>query len=233
MAARSSRTRSSAAARRGARRTERSLEAFRDALERSVTISSDRLQEIVDDSVKRGRMTRKDANELVFKVVSRGRRYRRDLLRDVERLLEQARRQATTAAGKAGRAARDVADQPMKRADALRRRAGVGTSFPITAYDQLTATQVRSRLAKLGQAELRKVRSYEQKNKARKGILSEIERRLDGGKPARRSTARPKTATKRAASRSTAASRARSASRNGAKSRGGTSKRGGSTRRAS
>ena len=34
--------------------TDKSVEAFRDALERSVTLSRDRLQEVVDDAVKRG-----------------------------------------------------------------------------------------------------------------------------------------------------------------------------------
>lgn len=184
--------------RRDASRADKSVEAFRNALERSVTISRDRLQEIVDDSVKRGRMTPRDANELVSKVVDRGRRYRRNLLRDLEGLLEQARRQAATAAGRAGRAARDAADQPMRRADALRRRAGVGTSFPITAYDQLTAAQVRSRLSGLDPAELRKVRTYEQRNKARRGVIGEIDRRLDGGRPARRGTRRRTGAARRA-----------------------------------
>jgi polyhydroxyalkanoate synthesis regulator phasin len=137
-------------------RADKSVDAFRDALERSVTISRDRLQEIVDDSVKRGRMTRRDANDLVSKVVDRGKRYHSDLLRDLERLLEQ----------------------PLRRADEFRRRAGVGPTFPITAYDRLTAIQVKARLSKLTPADLRKVRTYEQRNKARKGVLSEIDRRL-------------------------------------------------------
>src|SRR5688500_13668007 len=47
---------------RAADRGDKSVEAFRDALERSVTLSRDRIQEIVNDAVKRGRMTRKDAN---------------------------------------------------------------------------------------------------------------------------------------------------------------------------
>src|SRR6266496_3991784 len=50
-------------------RADKSVEAFRDALERSVTLSRDRLQDVVDDAVKRGRMTRDDANELVSSLV--------------------------------------------------------------------------------------------------------------------------------------------------------------------
>src|SRR6266849_5433244 len=77
-------------------RADKSVQAFRDALERSVTISRDRLQEVVDDAVERGRMTRSDANELVSRLVTRGRQYTDDLLRDLERLLEQARRELDT-----------------------------------------------------------------------------------------------------------------------------------------
>ena len=49
---------------------------------------------------------------------------------------------------------------------------------PITAYDALTAAQVKSRLADLSKAELRKVRTQEKDGKARKSILADIEKRL-------------------------------------------------------
>jgi polyhydroxyalkanoate synthesis regulator phasin len=170
-------------------RSDKSVEAFRDALERSVTLSRDRLQEVVDDAVKRGRITRGDANELVSSLVTRGRQYTDDLVKQLERLLDQAvqgldtrvapaRRRATAAAGRAARAARDAADEPLARADRIRRRAGVTTGGPITAYDQLTANQVKSRLRDLSPQELRQVRAREKRGKARKGVLDEIERRL-------------------------------------------------------
>jgi polyhydroxyalkanoate synthesis regulator phasin len=146
--------------------TDKSVKAFRDALEQSVTLSRDRIQEVVDDAVKRGRMTRADANDLVSSLVTRGRKQSDTLLKDLEKLL-----------GQAARAARDVADRPLAEADRIRRRAG-GPGFPISAYDQLTAVQVRKRLADLSKPELRKVRTREQQGKARKSVLSEIERRL-------------------------------------------------------
>jgi polyhydroxyalkanoate synthesis regulator phasin len=188
----SARSRSTASSARATTGTDKSVEAFRDALERSVTLSRDRLQEVVDDAVKRGRMTRDDANELVSNLITRGRQYSDDLVKELERLLEQARREfdtrtgtarrrATVAAGKAARAARDAADAPLARADQLRRRAGVSAGGPITAYDQLTANQVKARLADLSPAELRRVRAREQRGKARKGVLAEIDRRLQSG----------------------------------------------------
>jgi hypothetical protein len=133
-------------------------------------------------------MTRADANELVSNIVSRGRKATDDLMRDLEKLLEQARkevesrtsparRQARTAAGRVGRAARDAADRPLAEADRLRRRTKA-PGPPITGYDQLTASQIKSRLKDLTKADLRKVRTQENRGKARKGILDDIEARL-------------------------------------------------------
>jgi polyhydroxyalkanoate synthesis regulator phasin len=164
------------------------LERSRDALERSVTLSRDRIQEVMDDAVERGRMTRSDANEVVSRLVSRSRQYTDDLVKELERLLDQARREfetrakparrrATQEAGRAARAMRDAADAPLAQADRLRRRARV-PGFPITGYDALTASQVRSRLTELSAAELRKVRTQEKRGKARKSVLQDIEARL-------------------------------------------------------
>jgi hypothetical protein len=72
-------------------RPDKSVQAFREALEKSVMLSRDRLQEVVDDAVSRGRITRDDANELVSRLVARGRQQTDSLLRDLERLLGQAR----------------------------------------------------------------------------------------------------------------------------------------------
>ncbi len=176
------------------------MQAFRDALERSVTLSRDRIQEVVDDAVKRGRMTRSDANELVSKLVSRSRKSTDELIRDLEKLLKQARKetetrtskarrelesrgtstrkQATRAAERVGRAARDAADKPLAGADRVRRRAGA-PGPPITGYDQLTAAQVKSRLKDMNKADLRKVRTQEKRGKARKGVLDSIESQLE------------------------------------------------------
>jgi polyhydroxyalkanoate synthesis regulator phasin len=203
-------SRAGAASRRrasaSAGRSDKSVQAFRDALERSrsalesnVTVPRERIQEVVDDAVKRGRMTRSDANELVSKLVSRSRKATDDLMRDLEKLLDQARKevesratkarkelesrsastrkQAKRAGEKAARAARDAADRPLAEADKLRRRAGA-PGPAITGYEQLTAPQVKSRLKDLNKAELRKVRTQEKRGKARKSILDTIDARL-------------------------------------------------------
>jgi hypothetical protein len=63
-------------------------------------------------------------------------------------------------------------------ADRARRVAGVGSSFPITGYDNLTAAQVQDRLDTLNAAELRQVRDYERRNANRKTVLGAIESKL-------------------------------------------------------
>jgi hypothetical protein len=82
------------------------------------------------------------------------------------------------AAGRAGRVARDAADRPLAEADRLRRRTGLPARFPITAYNQLTAAQVKSRLGDLSPADLRKVRAYETRNQNRKGVVTAIDKKL-------------------------------------------------------
>jgi polyhydroxyalkanoate synthesis regulator phasin len=191
-------------------RAEQSIQAFRDALEKSVHISRERLQEVVDDAVRRGRMTRGDGEELVTRVITRGREQAEDILGELERVVSQIRGEVETAAREprksadraAGRARRELedasdrardqvgarakrarkravaaVDQPLAGADRVRRRARI-PGFPITAYDQLSIRQIDRRLAELTRDQLRKVRDYEQRNKARKGVLRSLDRKL-------------------------------------------------------
>jgi polyhydroxyalkanoate synthesis regulator phasin len=165
-------------------RAEQSVQAFREALEKSITISRERLQEVVDDAVRRGRMTRGDAEEMVGRLVSRGRDQADDLISQLERVLSQVREAPGRAkqevggrAVKARKRAVTAVDKPLAGADRMRRAARV-PGFPITAYDQLTARQIDRRLQELSRAELRRVRDYERGNKARKGLLRSLDRKL-------------------------------------------------------
>ena len=176
--------RASARRRPSAGRGDKSVEAFRNALERSLVLSRERLQEAVDDAVKRGRMTRGDANELVSNLVTRGRQQTDDLMKELERLLERARTDVESRvapvrkrAERAAKRAREAAEPALAEADRLRRRAGVGTA-PITGYDGLNAGQVKSRIKGMTPGELRKVRTQEKRGKARKGVLDAIEKEL-------------------------------------------------------
>jgi polyhydroxyalkanoate synthesis regulator phasin len=157
---------------------------LRDMLSKGVVITSDRLQDIVDDAVRRGRMTRQDAEELVQNLIAVGRRQTQDALADLEGLVgrsaTQTRRQAQARVQNVGAAARRApgTDRALRTVDRVRRAAGLGHAFPVIGYDELTSAQVKDRLDDLNPAQLRKVRDHERRNANRKSVLTEIERKL-------------------------------------------------------
>jgi hypothetical protein len=115
-----------------------------------VVLTRARLQEVVDEMVERGRITRGDAADLVADLLARGRTQADELLElGVRAPLEVARRVA-----------------------------GLGPEFPITGYDDLTAAEVAAELDGMSEAELRGVHDYEKANANRKTVLGAIERRL-------------------------------------------------------
>jgi polyhydroxyalkanoate synthesis regulator phasin len=157
---------------------------MRDLLTRGVVVTGERVQEAVDDAVRRGRMMPQDAEELVTSLLSIGRQQTQDLLADIEQLLgrtrsgaEVARTGATAASKRARNHGADASDKVLQRVDKARRAAGIGT-FPILNYDDLTASQIVDRVTDLTAAELRKVRDFEKRNANRKSVLDAISRRL-------------------------------------------------------
>ena len=125
-----------------------------------VVLTRERIQELFDEAVDRGRMTRDDATELVSELLRRGRRQSGDLIADVEQLL--------------GRSREGLEDVGRR----ARRAAGIAPTFPIASYDDLTAAEVTGRLDGLTPAELRKVRDYERRNANRKSVLAAVETKL-------------------------------------------------------
>ncbi|HZE05400.1 MAG TPA: hypothetical protein VE127_09260, partial [Solirubrobacteraceae bacterium] len=136
-----------------------------------VMLTRDRIQETLDEAASRGRVTRKDANELVAELVRRGRSERDELVGELETLLEKGR-------GQLGSATKDSVDRVVRVSDRARRTVGVGPSFPILGYDSLNVSQVRSRLKDLKRPELRKVLNYERKHANRKSVVGTIEKSL-------------------------------------------------------
>jgi polyhydroxyalkanoate synthesis regulator phasin len=141
----------------------------RERLLSSVTLTTDRLQDAVDDAVRRGRMTRKDAEELLATLLTAGRSQTQPLLADLETVL----------GGKS--AVRRVAERA-RRTVAVRGGTRGGrppaASFPIAGYDDLTAAEITRRLRDLTPAQLRKVGDRERRGAARKSVLGAVERRL-------------------------------------------------------
>jgi polyhydroxyalkanoate synthesis regulator phasin len=181
----------------------KSVAEFRQALNKNlirpfelVMLSRDRIEDAMDEVVRRGRMTRDDATQLAQALFTLGRQQTEDVMRDLEQLLGRGRSNleertgrvrersvsAATAArkqmGQATTRARKAADPLLIQADRARRTAGVGSTFPITGYDDLTAAQIQARLVALSPAELRKVRDYERRRGNRKSVLDAIEAKL-------------------------------------------------------
>jgi polyhydroxyalkanoate synthesis regulator phasin len=141
-----------------------------------VLLTRGRIQETLDDAASRGRVTRKDANDLVSELVRRGRSQGDDLIGEVESLLARGRAELGSATKRARGA--DSVDRIVRGADRARRAAGVGPSFPILGYDELNAPQVQSRIKELKKPELRKVLTYERKNANRKSVVGALEKSL-------------------------------------------------------
>jgi len=143
------------------------LTALRDTLRKGVVLTAEGVKATLDDAVKRGRITRKDATELSQNLLSSGRSQADDFRSDLEQLLGRGRSQALQSS-----------DRVLREVDRARRRVGVGSSFPITLYDELNATQIVARVKDLTPAQLRKVRDYETRNDGRKSVLGAIEKKL-------------------------------------------------------
>lgn len=118
-----------------------------------VMLTRDRIEDALNDAVSRGRVTADDAQDLVTSLIERGRRQTNDVLGELE-------------------------DIVATKADKARRAAGMGATFPIAGYDDLTAAQVQGRLDGLTPADLRKVRDYEKRHANRKTVLRTVEQRL-------------------------------------------------------
>jgi polyhydroxyalkanoate synthesis regulator phasin len=180
---------------------------FREALRKNlirpfdlVMLTRDRIEEVLEEAVEQGRVTTKDARRIARGLVDRGRKQTNDVMKDLEQLLGRGRDEIggrtagarRTGTGAARRARKEVegatrgarsravkaAEPALAQADRVRRAAGVGPNFPITAYDELTAAQVQSRLGDLTAAQLRKVRDHERRNANRKSVLNAVEQKL-------------------------------------------------------
>jgi polyhydroxyalkanoate synthesis regulator phasin len=134
-----------------------------------VLLTRRHIEEVVEDAVSRGRMTRDDAQQMIQSLLQRGAKQTDDLLKDMERLLSRSRLE--DAAPQAATASREsTAHQPRTRRST--------SSLPISDYDELSAAQVQERIGGLSPPELRRLRSYERRHANRKTVLDAIERKL-------------------------------------------------------
>ena len=90
-----------------------------------VVITRRNLEEVLDDAVRRGRMTRTDAQDMIQTLVTRGARVTDDILAEIQRMLGNAEALDTESRA-------DVATNTRR--------------LPISDYDELSAAQVQERL---------------------------------------------------------------------------------------
>lgn len=149
------------------------IAALRRSLARSVTETAERVQETIEDAVRRGRMTRKDAQELAGAIVAASRRQTDEIRQELEALLDRGRRLA-------GKDPAPVVDDTAAVVEIpIEREADAPRTLPIERYDELTAVLVRKSLKGLSTAELRAVRDHEAAHAKRKTVLAEVERLLN------------------------------------------------------
>lgn len=177
---------------------------LRDRLVSSLTLTTERLQDTVDDAVRRGRMTRKDAEDLLSALIAAGRSQTEALLADVEQLLgrgpatamrvrtadhaEAVRRTVDAArrkvAGKdegAPEAAKPAPKAEVKGRGGTAAKSSSSSSSggqPFSGYDDLTAAEITKRVKDLTPAQLRKVRDYEKAHANRKSVVGAVEKKL-------------------------------------------------------
>jgi polyhydroxyalkanoate synthesis regulator phasin len=155
------------------------LEALGQEITRSFTMTADRVQEIFDDSVRRGRITKGDAERLADSLMGIVREQRRELLEDVEVLLDAG----VSGLNQLARDARRRAFEGVDAAERALREAGIvggrgEREMPIEGYDELTVKEVLARLDGLSAADLQAIREHERTHANRKSVLGPLDRRL-------------------------------------------------------
>ena len=139
-----------------------------------VVLTRELVQEAFEDAVRRGRMTRDDAQELATALLNRNRQNTEDLLSQLEHLFGRHRAPARDAHKDASASGAS----PKEPAAAKPRPGGSSSGPPLEGYDDLTAAQITSRLGDLTPAQLRRVRDHERRNANRKSVLQAVDRKL-------------------------------------------------------
>jgi hypothetical protein len=170
----------------------KNLRALHGALEHSLTIQRARVQEIVDDLVSRGSLSRADADGLLNQLLTSSKDYSQALLQVLDSVTAEARKSLgagiapvmATAGKTAGRLADTVrqvgksSSRAPKAAPKPASAAAAAPAAPIPGYAGLTVAEIKPRLTGLSASALRKVRDLELAGKARKSVLGQIDQLL-------------------------------------------------------
>jgi len=167
----------------------KNLRALHGALEHSLTIQRTRLQEIVDDLVSRGSLSRADADGLLNQLLTSSKDYSQALLKVLDSVAADTRKgigagiaPVMATAGKLADTVRKAPGMPRKSAPkAAPKPAAVADATPaepIPGYAGMTVAQIKPKLSGLSAGALRRVRDRELAGKARKTVLEQIDRLL-------------------------------------------------------
>lgn len=173
----------------------KNLRALQGALEHSLTIQRTRVQEIVDELVSRGSLSRADADGLLNQLLTSSKDYSQALLQVLDSVTAEARKSIgagiAPVMATAGKTAGKLADSVRQVGKSSRSSTGAPKAAakpaapsaappaePIPGYAGLTVAEIRPRLTGLSPSELRKVRDLELAGKARKSVLGQIDQLL-------------------------------------------------------
>ena len=165
--------------------------ALQGALEHSLTIQRTRLQEILDDLVSRGSLSRTDADGLLNQLLTSSKDYSQALLKVLDSVTAETRRgigagiaPVMATAGKLADTVRKAPGMPKRPAQAPRSvpkpaaTTKAPSAEPIPGYADMTVAEIRPKLTDLSAGALRKVRDAELAGKARKSVLDRIDQLL-------------------------------------------------------
>ncbi len=156
----------------------RNLRALHGALEHTVAIQATRLQELLDDLVAGGSVSRGEADRLTAQLVAASKAYSHALLQVLDTVTGSGGAPVVLTAARIAQNVRRV----------VARRAGLGDppvepAPPVAPVPldpaPLTIAEVRSHLPALDAPTLRLLRTREVQGRNRKGLLADIDRRLD------------------------------------------------------
>jgi hypothetical protein len=155
------------------------LAVLRRKLAQSVQETGERVQETVEDAVRRGRMTRRDAHELAAAIVAASKRQTDEIRQEIEALLERGRRLGRRPVEAPGD---QVPLVPAPREEpvviSIEHDGAATLALPIERYDELTAVLVRKSLKDLSPEQLREIREHEASHAKRKTVLDAVDRLL-------------------------------------------------------
>lgn len=170
-----------------------------DALQRALVLSSDRVQSVLEDAVLRGRMTRRDAEELATNLVTLGREQALELRTHLAKSVGDTVASAGGAVANASGAVATAVTPPSKRrrakrtaseadapsapsaattTDAAVAKAASSSNVPDDP-SAMTAKELVELTATLTTSELWTLRELEAAGKGRATVLKAIDRKLD------------------------------------------------------